>query len=159
MRCPACGKENTRVIDSRPAEDDTCIRRRRACDECGNRFTTYERIQQSSYFVVKKDGTRELYNREKLETGINLACHKRRVSKEEIEELINYVEGQVFGSEEKEVHTAVIGELVMEKLKMLDPVAYVRFASVYREFTDADVFVDELGRALKERDGQHEKED
>ncbi|MDO5101128.1 MAG: transcriptional regulator NrdR [Eubacteriales bacterium] len=159
MRCPGCGKENTRVIDSRPIDDSTCIRRRRVCDECGNRFTTYERIQQSSLFVIKKDGTRELYNREKLETGICLACHKRRVSKEQIEELINYVEGQVFGADEKEVQTAVIGELVMERLKQLDPVAYVRFASVYREFTDADLFVDELGRALKEREDNHEKED
>ena len=144
MKCPFCNNENTKVIDSRPAEDTNSIRRRRACDECGKRFTTYEKIETLPEMIVKKDRSREPYKREKIEKGIMLACHKRPISSSQILEAIESVETSIFSLEKSEVESSYVGELIMEKLHELDPVAYVRFASVYREFKDADMFMEEL---------------
>ena len=149
MKCPFCGDDNTRVIDSRPADDNEAIRRRRQCDECGKRFTTYEKVETIPLIVIKKDKNRETYDRSKLEKGILLSCHKRPVSSQEISAVIDEIENQIFNREEKEIPTSVIGELVMDKLKSVDEVAYVRFASVYREFKDVSTFMEELGKLLK----------
>ncbi len=144
MKCPFCNTENTRVIDSRPVEEKNSIRRRRVCDECKKRFTTYEQIETIPLMVIKKDNTREQYDRKKIEKGILLACHKRPVSVTQIRDMVDSIEMSVFASEDKEVKTEFIGELIMSKLKETDPVAYVRFASVYREFKDVNTFMDEL---------------
>lgn len=149
MKCPYCNQENTRVIDSRPAEDNNSIRRRRECDECGKRFTTYEKIETIPLIIIKKDNNRETYDREKIEAGVLRACHKRPVSANQITALVDDVENEVFNMEEKEIQSRVIGELVMNKLKDLDMVAYVRFASVYREFKDINTFMDELKNILQ----------
>ncbi len=148
MKCPFCGHENTRVIDSRPAEDNNSIRRRRVCDECDKRFTTYEKIETIPLIVIKKDNNREAYDRSKIEAGVLRACHKRPVSAAQISQLVDEVETEVFNYEDKEIPSAVIGELVMDKLKDLEAVAYVRFASVYREFKDISTFMDELKKVL-----------
>ena len=148
MRCPFCNFENTRVIDSRPAEENNSIRRRRVCEECGKRFNTYEKIETLPVMIVKKDRSREAYNRSKIEMGIMKACHKRPISTAEMTEAINSVENNIFSLEKSEVESSYVGELIMEKLKALDPVAYVRFASVYREFKDADTFMEELKSVL-----------
>lgn len=131
MKCPYCGKENTRVIDSRPT-DDSSIRRRRQCDECGKRFTTYEKVETLPLIVVKKDNNREPYDREKIVAGIVRSCHKRPISMTQINDMVDDIEGQIFNMGEKEIPTTTIGSIVMDKLKDLDEVAYVRFASVYR---------------------------
>ena len=144
MKCPFCGHENTRVIDSRPAEDNNSIRRRRVCDECGKRFTTYEKVETIPLIIIKKDNNREAYDRSKIEAGVLRACHKRPISAAQINHLIDEVETEIFNMEEKEIPSRVIGELVMNKLKDLEAVAYVRFASVYREFKDINTFMDEL---------------
>lgn len=144
MRCPFCNYENTKVIDSRPAEESNSIRRRRACEDCGKRFTTYEKIETLPVMIVKKDHTREAYNRAKIEKGIMLACHKRPISSAQMAEAIDSVENSIFSLEKSEVESSYVGELIMEKLQSLDEVAYVRFASVYREFKDADTFMEEL---------------
>ena len=144
MKCPFCSHENTRVIDSRPAEDNNSIRRRRVCDECGKRFTTYEKVETIPLIIIKKDNNREAYDRSKIEAGVLRACHKRPVSAAQINRLIDEVETEIFNMEEKEISSEVIGELVMNKLKDLEAVAYVRFASVYREFKDINTFMDEL---------------
>ena len=144
MRCPYCSSDNTRVTDSRPTEDNYAIRRRRKCDACGRRFTTYEKVELAPLHVVKKDNSREVYDRNKLAAGILLACHKRPLSADSIEKLVDEVETEIYGSTDKEIASCVIGELVMEKLRDLDAVAYVRFASVYREFKDVDTFVSEI---------------
>ncbi len=148
MKCPFCGKENTRVIDSRPAEENNSIRRRRQCDECEKRFTTYEKIETIPLVVIKKDNNREPYDRSKLESGIIRSCHKRPVSMDEIAAFVDEVENRIFNMEEKEIPSSKIGEIVMEQLKNLDQVAYVRFASVYREFKDVNTFMDELKKIL-----------
>ncbi|MCI8853804.1 MAG: transcriptional repressor NrdR [Lachnospiraceae bacterium] len=148
MKCPYCSQDNTRVIDSRPADDNCSIRRRRLCDLCGKRFTTYEKIETIPIIVIKKDNNRESYDRTKLEGGILRACHKRPIALKEINGVIDSVEGEVFNREEREIESKVIGEIVMEKLKDLDSVAYVRFASVYREFKDVNTFMDELKKML-----------
>lgn len=148
MKCPFCSHENTRVIDSRPAEDNNSIRRRRVCDECGKRFTTYEKIETIPLIVIKKDNNRETYDRVKLEAGVLRACHKRPVSAQQITALVDEVETEIFNLEEKEIPSQTIGEMVMNKLKDLDAVAYVRFASVYREFKDVNTFMDELKKML-----------
>ena len=132
MKCPFCSHENTRVIDSRPAEDNNSIRRRRVCDECGKRFTTYEKIETIPLIIIKKDNNREAYDRAKIEAGVLRACHKRPVSAQQITTLVDEVENEIFNREEREIPSGTIGELVMNKLKDLDAVAYVRFASVYR---------------------------
>ena len=149
MKCPFCNQENTRVIDSRPVPDNNSIRRRRQCDECGKRFTTYEKIETIPLTVIKKDLSREQYERRKNQDGITRACYKRPVSVERIENLMDEIETEVFNREEKEIPSALIGEIVMDKLKDLDAVAYVRFASVYREFKDVDTFMDELKKIMK----------
>ncbi len=148
MKCPYCGKEDTRVIDSRPAESNS-IRRRRICDSCSKRFTTYEKIETIPLVVIKKDNNRETYDRSKIEGGILRACHKRPVSVNQINKAVDEVETEIFGREEKEISSREIGELVMEKVHSLDPVAYVRFASVYREFKDVETFMDELKKVMK----------
>lgn len=148
MKCPFCGHENTRVIDSRPAEENNSIRRRRVCDECDKRFTTYEKVETIPLIIIKKDNNRETYDRSKIEAGVLRACHKRPVSANEITHLIEEVETQIFNMEEKEISSSKIGELVMSKLKDIDAVAYVRFASVYREFKDVNTFMDELKKML-----------
>lgn len=148
MKCPFCNHDNTRVIDSRPAEDNNSIRRRRVCDECGKRFTTYEKIETIPLIIIKKDNNRETYDRAKIEAGVLRACHKRPVSAQQITTLVDEVEYEIFNMEEKEISSQSIGELVMNKLKCLDAVAYVRFASVYREFKDVNTFMDELKKVL-----------
>jgi len=149
MKCPFCSKDNTRVVDSRPVEDSNAIRRRRMCDSCGRRFTTYEKVETIPLIIIKKDQNREQYDRSKIEAGVLRACHKRPVSASQINELVDKVEVAIFNLEEKEVPSTFIGELVMNYLKDLDPVAYVRFASVYREFKDIDSFMEELKSFLE----------
>ncbi len=149
MKCPYCNKENTRVIDSRPAEDGLSIRRRRECDECGKRFTTYEKIETIPLVVIKKDNTREPYDREKIASGVFRSCHKRPISVAQINELVDEIETAIYNREDKEIPSTVIGEMVMDKLRDMDPVAYVRFASVYREFKDVSTFMDELKKILE----------
>ena len=148
MKCPYCSSDNTRVIDSRPAEDNNSIRRRRLCDECGKRFTTYEKVETIPLIVIKKDNNREQYDRSKIEAGILRACHKRPISADQINCLVDDIETEIFNREEKEISSSVIGEIVMDKLKDLEAVAYVRFASVYREFKDVNTFMDELKKVL-----------
>ena len=149
MKCPFCNQDNTRVVDSRPADDNTAIRRRRMCDACGKRFTTYEKVETIPLIVIKKDQNREQFDRSKIEAGVLRACHKRPVSAEQIHRLVDDVETEVFNLEEREITSSVIGEIVMDKLKDLEAVAYVRFASVYREFKDVNTFMDELKKILK----------
>lgn len=149
MKCPFCNNENTKVIDSRPAEDNSSIRRRRACEVCRRRFTTYEKVETIPLVVIKKDNNREVYDRAKIEAGVMRACHKRPVSVHQIHALIDEVENAIFNQEEKEIESKLIGELVMDKLKDLEAVAYVRFASVYREFKDVNTFFDELKKMMQ----------
>lgn len=149
MKCPFCSSENTRVIDSRPADDNYSIRRRRLCDDCGKRFTTYEKVETIPLIVIKKDNNREQYDRRKIEKGVLLACHKRPISAGEISRLVDEAEIEIFNREEREISSAIIGEILMDKLKDLDPVAYVRFASVYREFKDVNTFMNELKKILE----------
>lgn len=149
MRCPFCNQDNTRVVDSRPVEETNSIRRRRMCDECGKRFTTYEKVETIPLIVTKKDQTREQYNREKIQDGVLRACYKRYIPAERINEVIDSIETKIFNLEEQEIPSSKIGEIVMEELKKVDAVAYVRFASVYREFKDVNTFMDELKKVLE----------
>lgn len=149
MKCPFCSHENTRVIDSRPADDNNSIRRRRVCDDCNKRFTTYEKIETIPLIIIKKDNNRETYDRSKIEAGVLRACHKRPVSAQQITSLVDEVENEIASREEKEISSQFIGEMLMNKLKDLDAVAYVRFASVYREFKDVNTFMDELKKMLE----------
>lgn len=151
VKGPYCNAQDTKVIDSRPADDNSSIRRRRQCEKCGKRFTTYEKLETMPLMVIKKDRSRETYDRSKIESGIIHSCHKRPVSTQQINAMIDEIENQIFNMEEKEVETTVIGELVMRKLKQLDEVAYVRFASVYREFKDVNTFMEELGKLLQNK--------
>lgn len=152
MKCPFCGLDNTRVIDSRPADENSSIRRRRQCDECGKRFTTYEKVEVIPLTVIKKDMTREPYDRSKITGGILRACHKRPISIDQIEETVNKIENDIFMYENKEIDSKLIGEIVMKHLKDLEQVAYVRFASVYREFKDVNTFMEELTKMLNSGD-------
>lgn len=149
MKCPFCNKDSSRVIDSRPADDNTSIRRRRECENCGRRFTTYEKVETIPLIVIKKDKNREPYDKNKIRSGIVRSCHKRPVSMEQIEATVEAIETAIFNMEEKEVESIHIGEIVMEKLKDLDEVAYVRFASIYREFKDVETFMDELKKMVQ----------
>ncbi|WP_026503935.1 transcriptional regulator NrdR [Butyrivibrio sp. NC3005] len=151
MKCPFCGLDNSRVIDSRPADDNTSIRRRRVCDSCGKRFTTYEKVETIPLIVIKKDNNRESFDRSKIEAGVLRACHKRPVSAEQITKLVDEVESEIYNLEKKEIYSMTIGEMVMDKIKDLDPVAYVRFASVYREFKDVNTFMDELKNVINNK--------
>ena len=148
MKCPYCNRENTRVIDSRPADDNSSIRRRRLCDACKKRFTTYEKVETIPLIVIKKDDTRQQYERSKIEAGVVRVCYKRPVSAEQMTKLVDEVETEIFNREDKEIKSSEIGELVMSKLKELEAVAYVRFASVYREFKDVNTFMEELKKIL-----------
>ena len=152
MKCPFCNAADTRVIASRPADDNASIRRRRQCETCGKRFTTYEKLETMPLMIVKKDNSREPYERSKIEAGIIRSCHKRPVSSEQISSLVDQIENALFSREDREISSSVIGEMVMEKLKDLDPVAYVRFASVYREFKDVDTFMQELTKLLEHQE-------
>ena len=151
MKCPYCNHPDTRVIDSRPAEDGSAIRRRRSCDECGKRFTTYEKVETIPLIIIKKDNNREQYNRSKIERGIIRACYKRPVSAEAIQKTVERIEIKIFNLEAKEVSSTDVGEIVMDELKDLDEVAYVRFASVYREFKDVNTFMDEIKKMMLDR--------
>ena len=148
MKCPFCGEDDTRVIDSRPADENMSIRRRRQCDKCQKRFTTYEKVEAIPLVVIKKDQTREPYDRTKIEKGVFRSCHKRPISVPQMNHLVDQVEAKVFSKEEREIPSSYIGELVMRYLEELDAVAYVRFASIYREFKDVDTFMEELKRIL-----------
>ena len=153
MKCPYCSTEDTRVIDSRPVEENNSIRRRRICDKCGRRFTTYEKVETIPLIVIKKDNNREPYDRSKVEGGILRACHKRPVSVNQIKKAVDEIEAVIYDREEKEVSSQEIGELVMEKVHALDPVAYVRFASVYRQFKDVNTFISEIEKLVnKDKD-------
>jgi transcriptional repressor NrdR len=150
MKCPFCREDNDKVIDSRASEDGLAIRRRRECQECGRRFTTYERPEGPSIKVVKKDGGRVPFDRTKIRHGLEKACWKRPISSEQIEAVVSAIEDDVYANFDTEVDTGYLGELVMKQLRLLDQVAFVRFASVYREFQDVRDFVDELEPMLEE---------
>ena len=152
MKCPFCHKDHDRVVDSRISQDGYAIRRRRECLDCERRYTTYERLEEPVIKVIKKDGGRVPFLRSKIKKGIEIACWKRPVSDLQIDELISAVENDVYSSFDSEVESRVIGELVMEQLRDIDQVAFVRFASVYREFQDPRDFVDEVGPMLKQPD-------
>ncbi len=145
MRCPFCGHEDSQVKDSRPTEDNSAIRRRRQCEGCGGRFTTFERIQLRELTVVKSDGKREQFNREKLERSLTIACRKRPITADQVERLASGIQRQLETLGENEVESARIGQFVMEGLKGMDAVAYIRFASVYKEFAEAKDFEDFAG--------------
>jgi transcriptional repressor NrdR len=149
MQCPFCGSSEHKVVDKRSTPDKNSIRRRRACLKCEKRFTSYERIELANLMLVKKDGSREIFDRKKLQKGIFIACQKRPVGIEEIEQLIDKVETDVRSRDESEVSASVVGKLVMKRLKKLDEIAYIRFASVYREFKDIEEFQKELSKLNK----------
>ena len=151
MKCPYCGFEESKVIDSRPADEGERIRRRRECLKCGKRFTTHEVIETVPIIVVKRDKSREVFDRNKLIAGLLRACEKRPVSIEQIEKMVDNIESQLQQSLDREVTSMMIGELTMEQLKNVDEVAYVRFASVYRQFKDINTFMDELNKLLQEK--------
>ncbi|MEG0291981.1 MAG: transcriptional regulator NrdR [Anaerovoracaceae bacterium] len=148
MKCPFCDNINTKVIDSRPTEEGSAIRRRRECEKCNKRFTTYEKVEEIILMVVKKDGSREIFDKNKVLSGIVKACEKRPVSLAEMEKVVDDIERGLNNLMEKEVKSTFIGELIMDKLKDLDEVAYVRFASVYRQFTDINTFISEIESLL-----------
>ena len=151
MKCPSCGFADSRVLDSRPAEEGNSIRRRRECAECGKRFTTYEMIETAPITVLKKDGSREFFNSNKLRTGIMHACEKRPV---DVSAIVSAIERELQNNMVTEIATEKIGEMVMEHLRQVDAVSYVRFASVYREFKDADTFLEEINKVIRgERKG------
>ncbi|NLX63162.1 MAG: transcriptional regulator NrdR [Clostridiaceae bacterium] len=151
MKCPYCSFDEDKVIDSRPTDEGATIRRRRECLSCHKRYTTYEKVENMPIMVIKKDGSRQPYDRDKVRKGILRACEKRSVSINQIEKILDAIEGQINNSLEREVTSEFIGELVMEKLKELDEVAYVRFASVYRQFKDINTFMEELNKLLREK--------
>ncbi len=154
MKCPFCNYEDTKVIDSRSQEDNSVIRRRRLCEKCGKRFTTYERIDTIPITVVKRDGSRELFDKAKLLGGIMKSCNKRPVSIQQLQALVDDIENTMMGAGEKEIQSKKIGEMVMERIKELDEVSYVRFASVYRQFKDINTFREELDKIVNEKQKQ-----
>jgi len=149
MKCPACHNNNSRVLDSRPVDEGKSIRRRRECEACSYRFTTFEKVEESPLIVVKKEGTREEFNREKLLRGLIKACEKRPVALQQLEDLVSEVEKELRSNGVSEVKSELVGEMVMDRLAKVDEVAYVRFASVYRQFKDINVFIDELKELIK----------
>lgn len=151
MKCPYCGFVEDKVIDSRPTEESAAIRRRRECSKCLKRFTTYEKVESVPLMVIKKDKTRQTFDREKLLNGLLRACEKRPVSVDALEKMVDEIEGQILNTLKREITSQEIGEMVMARLKDLDEVAYVRFASVYRQFRDINTFMDELHKLLKDR--------
>lgn len=152
MRCPFCSFPESRVLDSRPADEGNSIRRRRECSECGRRFTTYERVDERPLVVVKKDGRREVFDRAKLLAGLMKACEKRHVPVQRIEDTVHYIERELRSHTDLEVPSHVVGELVMNQLLELDEVAYIRFASVYRRFGDIHSFLQEVEKLLKSKE-------
>ncbi len=151
MKCPFCSHSESKVVDSRPADEGLSIRRRRECLNCLKRFTTYETVERIPLMVIKRDGTRQAYDRQKLLGGLIKACEKRPVSQAQLEQIVDTVEQCVFGSLESEVQSKIVGELVMEQLRQVDEVAYVRFASVYRQFKDINTFMEELNSLLSDK--------
>lgn len=151
MRCPFCNYNQSKVVDSRPTDEDISIRRRRECEKCGKRFTTYEKVEEQPMLVVKKDGSREVFSRQKLLNGLIKAFEKRPVSIETIEGVAAEIEKELYNTLEKELPSQLLGEMVMDKLKKIDDVAYVRFASVYRQFKDLNTFIDELNKLIREK--------
>ncbi|MEG0475526.1 MAG: transcriptional regulator NrdR [Carnobacterium sp.] len=151
MQCPRCQNNGSRVVDSRPADDGRAIRRRRECEACSFRFTTFERVEQAPLLVIKKNGTREEFNREKILRGIIRSCEKRPVAVEQVEKIVDDVENKIRSLGENEISSAIIGEYIMEKLAEVDDVAYIRFASVYRQFKDMSVFLKELQEFEKKK--------
>ena len=158
MRCPYCGQSESKVIDSRPADEGNSIRRRRECLSCQKRFTTYETVESLPIIVVKKDGSRESFDRQKVLGGMIRACEKRKVPLSELEAVVDSIEQELQNAMDREVTTSHIGEMVMESLRKLDEVAYVRFACVYHQFRDLQTFVDELGRLISENQGNADDE-
>lgn len=152
MKCPFCGYTESKVVDSRPTDEDARIRRRRECLGCGKRFTTYEVIETTPIMVIKKDGSRELFDREKLLNSLLRACEKRQVSLDQLERAVSEIEQTLQNSMEREVATTAIGNYAMDKLKTIDEAAYVRFASVYRQFKDINSFMDELKKLLESKE-------
>ena len=157
MKCPVCGYEDCKVLDSRPVNGGASIRRKRECIQCGKRFTTYETIEKPTVLVVKKDPSRELFDENKVRSGILAACHKRPVSAADIESIVNKVSQAVYNSMQEEVTTRKIGEMIMEELRQLDEVAYIRFASVYRQFTDLSTFLAEMTRLQNSKETRAEQ--
>ena len=151
MKCPFCGYDDSKVLDTRPTDKGNTIRRRRECLNCQKRFTTYEKIEQSPIMVIKKDGNRQAFDREKIIRGMIKSCEKRPVSAADIEEAVNNIEKKIENSMKKEISSLEVGEMVMDELKDLDEVSYVRFASVYREFKDLQSFIDELENFVKKK--------
>ncbi len=151
MKCPYCGHSESKVVDSRPTDEEAAIRRRRECEKCSKRFTTYEKIEEMPLIIVKKDGSREIYQRSKMMNGLLRACEKRPISISQIEAIADDIEKELYNSMEKEIDSKRIGELVMNRLKKIDDVAYVRFASVYRQFKDINTFLEELNKLINER--------
>lgn len=151
MKCPYCYTPESKVIDSRPADNGISIKRRRECPSCGRKFNTYEKVEDIPLRVIKKDGSRQSFDKLKILNGVTRACEKRPVTSEEIEKLVNGIEAQVYNKSNKEITTLEIGEMVMEGLKELDDVAYVRFASVYRQFKDVNTFIDELQKLIDKK--------
>ncbi|MBD9197618.1 MAG: transcriptional regulator NrdR [Clostridiales bacterium] len=151
MKCPYCGHPESKVIDSRPADENASIRRRRECLSCARRFTTYETVESLPMVVIKKDGSRQSFDRQKMLRGMIRACEKRPVTLAELERIADEIEQELQNSMEREIRTEIIGEKVMERLRKVDQVAYVRFASVYRQFKDIDTFMAELNKLLAEK--------
>lgn len=151
MKCPFCNFIDTKVIDSRAQDEHVTIRRRRLCESCGKRFTTYERIDMIPITIIKRDGTREIFDKNKLIGGLLKSCNKRPITMKQLEDLAEDIENTLVGSGDREVDSKVIGIMVMDRLKELDEVAYVRFASVYRQFKDINTFIDELEKMLHEK--------
>ena len=154
MKCPFCGSAESKVIDSRPTDEGTIIRRRRECIECEKRFTTYEKIESIPLRVIKKDKSREMFDSQKLLNGILRACEKRPVTMEQLQNIVDNIENDIFSTLDKEISTKEIGQKVMEALKQLDEVAYVRFASVYRQFKDIDTFMQELSALMRNKENE-----
>ena len=158
MKCPYCDNPDTKVIDSRPTEEGHAIRRRRGCDKCNRRFTTYEKVEETILMVVKKDGRREAFDRSKMINGMIKACEKRPVSMAQMEDIVNDIEKTISNSMQKEVESYDIGEMIMNRLKEVDEVAYVRFASVYRQFTDVNTFIKEIEKLIEPVKGNADKQ-
>lgn len=151
MKCPYCNNEDTKVVDSRPVEDGLATRRRRECEKCHKRFTTFEKIENSLLVVVKKDGTRESFDRNKIINGVMKACQKTKVTYDDVQAIADNIERGLNNTMEKEIKSTMIGRLIMEELKKIDQVAYVRFASVYQEFQTVDTFIDEINKLYEKK--------
>ena len=157
MKCPFCNNDDTKVIDSRSQDDNSTIKRRRLCEKCGKRFTTYERVDTIPMTVIKNNGTRETFDKNKLISGIMKSCNKRPITAKQISDIADDIENAVLSSMDKEIESKEIGSMVMDRLKKIDEVAYVRFASVYRQFKDINTFMEELAKMLNEKNNEHEK--